>query len=44
MKVSPGIFNLIDLGQNFGSWAVRDAEFELINHLEDCEAGCTLDL
>lgn len=42
--MTPGIYNLIDLGQNFGSWAVRDAEYELLSHLEDCEAGCTLDL
>ena len=44
IQVNPGIYNLADLGKNFGSWGLRDAEFELLTHLEDCESGCTMDL
>ena len=47
VQVTPGIYNLLDLGQNFGSWAVRDAEFEFSDELSEAcsdEAGCTLDL
>jgi len=44
VEVNPPILTLIDLGKNFGSWAIRDAEYELLSHLDGCEVGCTLDL
>ena len=33
------IYNLADLGRNFGSWALRDAEFEFTEGVAECEAG-----
>lgn len=44
IQVNQPILSVGDLLKNFGSWAVRDAEFELIDSLEGCEVGCTLDL
>jgi len=44
IEVNPPILSDSDLLKKFGSWAVRDAEFEFLDHLEGCEAGCTLDL
>ena len=43
VQVNPPIYDLADLGRTFGSWGLRDATFELQDHLEDCETGCTLD-
>ena len=43
VQVNPPIYDLADLGRTFGSWGLRDATFELKSHVEDCEAGCTLD-
>ena len=45
VQVNEGVFNLADLGRNFGSYGLRDAEFEFAEeHVADCEGGCTLDL
>ena len=44
VQVNKGVYNLADLGRNFGSYGLRDAEFEFSEHLEECEGGCTLDL
>jgi len=44
VEVNPPVLTLSDLLRNFGSWAVRDGEYELLSHLEGCEVGCTLDL
>ena len=44
VAVTPPILTLTDLKESFGSWSVRDAEYELLSHLDGCEAGCTLDL
>ena len=44
VQVNDPIYNLLDLGKNFGSWGVRDAEFEFTNNLDGCDGGCTLDL
>ena len=38
------IYNLADLGRNFGSWALRDAEFEFTEGVAECEAGHRHDL
>jgi len=44
IQVNPAIVTSDDLGRNFGSWSLRDAEFTLLNHLEGCETACTLDI
>ena len=45
VQVNEGVFNLADLGRNFGSYGLRDAEFEFKEeHVAECEGGCTLDL
>ena len=45
VMVNEGVYNLADLGRNFGSYGLRDAEFEFTEeHVEGCEGGCTLDL
>lgn len=43
VQVNPIIATPGDLGTKFGSWALRDSEL-IMNHLEDCETLCTLDL
>ena len=45
VQVNEGVFNLADLGRNFGSYGLRDAEFEFDEeYVAECEGGCTLDL
>jgi len=44
VQVNDPIYNLADLGRNFGSWGIRDAEFVFSSNLEGCESGCTLDI
>ena len=44
VQINSPIYDLADLGRTFGSWGLRDASLELPSELEDCEAGCTLDL
>jgi len=44
VQVSPPLLATADLLRTFGSWAVRDAEFEFLHHIEGCEELCTLDL
>jgi len=41
LEVNAPILSVMDLMKNFGSWAVRDAEYEFEF---GCEEGCTLDL
>ena len=41
IEVNAPIVSVMDLMKNFGSWAVRDAEYEFELN---CEEGCTLDL
>jgi len=44
VQVNDPIYNLADLGRNFGSWGLRDAEFVFMKNLEGCDSGCTLDI
>jgi len=44
VQVNPAIVTQSDLGKNFGSWSLRDAEFTLQSDLEGCETVCTLDI
>ena len=45
VQVNEGVYNLADLGRNFGSYGLRDAEFEFSDQqVAECGGGCTLDL